>query len=145
MAKTPASIASHPIHPMIIAVPLGLWVFSFACDIIYLFTHGAVWETVALYSKAGGIAGALVAAIPGFIDWLSLTPNTRTKRIGTWHMILNLLAVVLYAINVWWRNSLIEPNFGPIVLSAITILFLCVSGWLGGALVYEHGVGVVEK
>ena len=60
--RTPDSIAGHP---MLITLPIGLWLFSFACDRIYQFGgEDAVWKTVALYTMAGGVAGALLAAIP---------------------------------------------------------------------------------
>ena len=79
---SPASIAKHPLHPILVALPIGLWVFSLVSDVIYLMHWGGpVWKDVALYTMAGGIGGALLAAIPGFIDLLSLS-NGRVKRMG---------------------------------------------------------------
>jgi uncharacterized membrane protein len=69
---SPASVAKHPLHPMLVAFPIGLWVFSLVCDIVRLFGGAPVWSTLALYTIGGGIAGALLAAIPGFIDYLSI-------------------------------------------------------------------------
>ena len=85
--RTPANVAGHPIHPMLITLPIGLWVFSFVCDLFFVFGSGApVWSTVALYTMAGGIVGALAAAIPGFIDLLSL-PARAKRRSSTWRSI----------------------------------------------------------
>ena len=69
--RTPASIGKHPIHPMLGVFPIGLWIFSLACDLIS-FTVAApdVWHTVAFYSMVGGLIGALAAAVPGLIDLL---------------------------------------------------------------------------
>ena len=53
---------------------------------------------MAFYTLAGGIVGALVAEIPGLIDLLSIQ-NPKTKSIGIWHMVINLLAVALYCVN----------------------------------------------
>jgi uncharacterized membrane protein len=146
MSKTPASIGHHPVHSMLIALPLGLWIFSFVCDLIFFFGgRMSVWWTVSLYSMCGGIVGAIIAAVPGFIDWLSLTAGTKAKTIGTWHMILNSTALLLYVLNVIWRRSAVEPTFGPFLLSCVLIVFLSVSGWLGGAMVYEHKVGVKDS
>ena len=49
---SPASIAKHPLHPMLVALPIGLWIFSFLSDVIYLLRWGggSVWEDVA-YSR----------------------------------------------------------------------------------------------
>src|SRR5215204_5484644 len=97
--KTPASIAGHPIHPMLVAVPIGLWIFSLVCDLVHVSgALGDSWNIVALYTLAGGIAGALLAAVPGFIDMLSLPwPIKRTALI---HMGINLTVVALYAVNL---------------------------------------------
>jgi hypothetical protein len=69
--RTPASIFTHPIHPMLIVFPIGLWIFSLACDLIRLAgASGDAWSIVALFSMVGGFIGALCAAVPGFIDLL---------------------------------------------------------------------------
>ena len=134
--KTPASIAGHPIHPMLVAIPIGLWIFSLVCDLAHLFGAGENWRIVALYTLAGGIAGALLAAVPGFIDMLSLTsPIRRTALI---HMGINLSVVALYAVNLWLRLQ----GSTLVWLSVLGLGLLVVSGWLGGKMVFEHGVGV---
>ncbi len=138
--KTPASIAGHPIHPMLVAVPIGLWIFSLVCDLVHLAGASSEnWKIVALYTLAGGIVGALVAAIPGFIDMLSL--QQPIKRIALFHMGINLTVVALYAVNFWLRSPGAQDSTG-VWLSVIGISFLVVSGWLGGKMVFEHGVGV---
>lgn len=139
--RTPANIAKHPIHPMLVAIPIGLWIFSFACDLIHaLGGTSPNWEVAALYSMIGGIAGALLAAIPGVIDLLSLPSGI--KRIGLIHMGINLTVVVLYCVNAWMRTSGGRPAESMIWLSAISIGLLVISGWLGGKMVYVHGVAV---
>ena len=93
--QTPASIARHPIHPMLVPIPIGLWIFSFVCDLVYRFGGAAEpWTTIALYSMVGGILGALLAAVPGLIDLLSLPEGPRATAIK--HMALNLTIVALY-------------------------------------------------
>lgn len=62
--KTPASIAGHPIHPMLVAVPIGLWIFSLVCDLVHRSGQGDNWNIVALYTLAGGIAGASSLPFP---------------------------------------------------------------------------------
>jgi uncharacterized membrane protein len=138
--KTPASIAGHPIHPMLVTVPIGLWIFSLVCDLVHLFgAASGNWKIVALYTLAGGTAGALIAAIPGFIDMLSLQAPIR--RIALFHMGINLTVVALYAVNFWLRLEGAQNSTG-VWLSVAGIGFLVVSGWLGGKMVFEHGVGV---
>jgi uncharacterized membrane protein len=139
--KTPARIAKHPIHPMLIALPIGLWLFSLVSDIIYRTGWGpTVWHDVAFYTLAGGIVGALIAAVPGLIDLLSL--SGRPKVIGFWHMIFNLIALAFFAISLWLRTSYPPSATSPLVYSIVGIVLLGISGWLGGELVYQHAVAV---
>jgi len=137
---TPASVAGHPIHPMLVPIAIGLWIFSFVCDLFFLSGRPGAWPTVALYTMVGGIVGALLAAVPGFIDLLSLPEGL--KRTAIIHMTINLTVVALFAINAWMRFGNPESLRTPMILSAVALGFLVVSGWLGGKMVYEYGVGV---
>jgi uncharacterized membrane protein len=141
--NTPASVRDHPIHAMLIVFPIALWIFSLVSDIIYhAGSQNTLWKAVAFYSMAGGIVGALMAAIPGFIDYLSL-PAGRVKKIATTHMVLNLIVTAVFIFSLGIRYSAMPSSdmFG-VALSIVGIAVLFVSGWLGGALVYEHRVGV---
>lgn len=137
--RTPANIAKHPIHPMLVAIPIGLWIFSLACDVIRVMGGTSPnWQIAAYYTLVGGILGALVAAVPGFIDMLSLPRGL--KRIALIHMTINLTVVALY---VW--NAYLRKHGGidlAVWLSLIAVGLLAVSGWLGGKMVYVHGVAV---
>jgi len=140
--RTPASIGGHPIHPMLVPIAIGCFIFSFASDLICLATgDNQLWNTLAYYTMIGGILGALAAALPGLVDLLSLPPGY-TKGIAIKHMSINLTVVVIYVINAWMRHGNPSSLKVPMILSLVTILLLLVSGWLGGKMVYEAGVGV---
>ena len=141
--STPASIRKHPIHPMLIVFPIALWVFSLVCDIVYhMGSHNVFWKGMAFYTMAGGALGAVFAAIPGFIDYLSIT-DPRAKRVATTHMVLNLIVVAVFIFNLGIRfNGAPEGELFGVMLSIVGIGLMSVSGWLGGSLVYEHGVGI---
>jgi len=136
-----ARIAKHPIHPMLIVFPIGLWIFSFVMDLIYFFwSADQVWNTVALYTMIGGIAGALIAALPGFIDYMELPP--RIKAIATWHMSINLILVALYVVNAALRVKGAPVLSTPMVLSLVGVIVVSIAGWLGGEMVYVFGAAV---
>ncbi len=141
--RTPASIAKHPIHPMLVNFPIGLWIFSLVCDLISLGVAApAVWSTVAFYSMVGGFIGALAAAVPGFIDLLYYKGGAPpVKKIALTHMTINLSVVVLYAVNIGLRIGGVSTMV-PIILSIIGVCAIAVSGWLGGQMVHVYGVGV---
>ena len=99
---------------------------------------------MAFVSMAGGIIGALAAAIPGYLDFRSLTAPD-VHRIARWHMVINLSIAVLFIVNLWLRIAN-EPNAAlPVILSFVGIGMLGISGWLGGELVYVHGVAVEKQ
>jgi uncharacterized membrane protein len=138
--STRITIAGHPIHPMLVTIPIGLWVFSFICDLVFVSTGDARWDITAYFTLGGGIVGALLAAVPGLLDFLGLH-EPRERRVGMIHLILNLSIVAIQAINFWLRS---EPDVSvgnlPVLLSLVAIAVLVVSGWLGGQLVHVFGV-----
>ena len=143
--SSPASIAKHPIHPMLVPFPIALWIFSLICDLVYALNWGgSLWKDMAFFSMAGGVIGALLAAIPGYFDYRSLE-TADVQRIGWWHMVINLSLATLFAINLWLRFGN-EPNaLLPVILSFVGIAGLGISGWLGGELVYVHGAAVEQQ
>jgi uncharacterized membrane protein len=142
MAESRASIAKHPLHPMLVVVPLGLWVAALAFDIAAAFTTNGTWRTIAFWNIIGGIIGALVAAVPGFLDYLTM--QGRVGRTATWHMILNLTAVAVFALNAFVRTRVGMESGWPLILTVIGVVGVFVAGWLGGEMVYVERVGVIE-
>jgi len=139
--RTPARIFDHPIHPMLIPFPIGLWVFSFAADITYRVGGDPTWLTMAYWTMLAGTVGALVAAIPGLIDYLSLT-DPYTVRIGTIHLTLNLTIVGLFVANLVLRSLGHPADAVQFILSLVAIALLLVSGWFGWEMIYRGGVAV---
>jgi len=144
--SSPASFMRHPIHPMLIPFPIALWVFSFVADIIYLWRGNVGWEWMAYWTILAGCLGAVAAAIFGIIDYFSIK-DKEVAKIAGWHARINVLALVLFAVSWYFRRGVdfANPNGKltiPIVLSAIGIVAVTISGWLGGELVFKHGVAV---
>src|SRR4051794_13397774 len=139
--SSPASVKDHPIHPMLVGLPSGLWVFAVVCDIVHAANGSPISQTVATYCVAGGIAGGMLAAIPGLIDYFSID-EAEMKRIANLHLAVNLAAVVVFAINLWLRFHLPAESNLPLWLSVIGVLAIGVGGWLGGEMVYVKGMAV---
>jgi len=142
MMASPASV--QKIHPVVNSIPIPLWIFSLVCDVIYAMDWGGViWNDMAFYTMVGGLLGALAAAIPGYLDYRSVTiPPPRMVGQWQWQTLIKLSIVLLFAINLWLRMGS-EPGAPlPIILSALAIAMLGASGWLRGDLVYVHGAAV---
>jgi uncharacterized membrane protein len=90
---------------MLVGLPIGLWVFALVCDIVSASGGTDVWRSVALYCVAGGIAGAALAAVPGLIDYLSIN-EAAMRRIATFHLLVNVIALAVFATNLWSRLAL---------------------------------------
>src|SRR4029078_291243 len=140
--ETRATVAEHPIHPMLIPFPIALLIFSLASDLIFLFGFGGPgWKDVALYTMIGGIIGGLAAAIPGYVDYRSLNDPV-TIRLAQMHMVINVGLVLLFTVNAGLRIMNDPEALLPLFLSLHRVGALAVSGWLGGELVYVQGVAV---
>lgn len=144
MATTPASVDKHPLHAILVAFPIGLWTFSLVCDLIFRFaSREPVWHLMAWYTLVAGVIGAVVAAVPGVIDFFSIT-DPRAGKVGMAHLVINVGLVGLYSINAWLRTLVGPDSVVPVLLSVVGVAGLVVTGWLGGEMVYVHKVGVAQ-
>ena len=144
MATTPASVDKHPLHAILVAFPIGLWMFSLVCDLIFRFaSREPVWHLMAWYTVVAGLIGAVVAAVPGVIDFFSIT-DPRAGKVGMAHLVINVGLVGLYSINAWLRTVVGPDSVVPVLLSVMGVAGLAVTGWLGGEMVYVHKVGVAQ-
>jgi uncharacterized membrane protein len=139
--STRATIAGHPIHPMLVTLPIGLWIFSMVCDFVFIATDDSRWAVTAYFTLGGGIIGALLAAIPGLVDLLGLH-DARAQRVGVIHLVLNLAIVAVQAVNFWLRmvGPVGDIEVLPRAISIVAVAALIASGWLGGHLVHVFGV-----
>jgi len=149
MQPSRAQIAHHPVHPMLVVFPVGLYITSFIFDLVYLAQGDPFWYRAAYWTMLVGLVGNLIAPLPGFIDYLKITPKTEARQIGTYHLTLGLTLAILYLINLLMRNGGAIPAdqrpWGTIFLNLVGVLLLGVQGWLGGELVYRFGIGVDER
>jgi uncharacterized membrane protein len=139
-----AKLLGHPIHPMLIVLPLGLLIAAVAFDVVHLITDDPLWSTVSYWNIAGGIVGGLLAAVFGLWDWLAIPAGTRAKAIGLLHGVGNVVVLLLFAASWWLRRAdpLYVPSTASFVLALAGLGLGGVTGWLGGELVNRLGVGV---
>ena len=145
--KSTASIAGHPIHPMLIPFPVAFLVSAFATDVVFWSSGDAGWATASIWFLGAGVIMALVAALFGFTDFFG---DARIRSLGdAWqHMIGNLIAVVLALINwyIRYRSGAAVGVFPyGIWISLATVLLLLFNGWKGWEMVYRHHVGISDS
>ena len=139
-------LLGHPIHPMLIVLPLGLFIAGVIFDALFLYGGNGAFATVGYWNVAGGIVGGLLAAVFGLIDWLAVPAGTRAKRIGLLHGSTMVVVVALFAFVWWTRSNAIDPSptASVFAIEVVALLLGTVGGWLGGELVDRLGVGVDE-
>ena len=139
-----AKILGHPIHQILVPLPLGVLTMSVVFDVIALsLSRHAALFTAAHYMLAAGVISALLAALFGLVDFLAIPAGTRAKRVGAMHGIGNVIVVLLFAAS-WFlrRGHPADPDTIAIALSLVAAAISGVTGWLGGELVDRLGVGV---
>jgi len=144
--KSTASIAGHPIHPMLVTLPIGFLVAALLSDIGYLINHSAFWAEASRWLILGGIITGVLAALFGLIDFLTIA-YVRSRTAAWVHFLGNAAAIVLSIINLIIRPSGATadvPSAG-VILSLIVVLIFLVTGWLGGELSYRYRVGVMPR
>ncbi|MFD0363107.1 DUF2231 domain-containing protein [Nocardia sp. GCM10030253] len=140
----------HPFHPILVTVPLGAWVASLIFDIASRFADDPVFLAKgSLWLIAIGVLGALAAAAIGLLDLLAIPTGTAAFRTGLIHMSLNLAVTVAFAVGFLWRRTGGGPHdavpYSQLLLSAVSLAVLAVSGYLGGKLAYRYGVRVADE
>jgi uncharacterized membrane protein len=152
--KSKARIAGHPIHPMLIAFPVALYVATVATLLAFVGTRDLFWYRVAMYTNIAAVVMAAIAAIPGVIDLVSLPRHSRARGTGIRHAAFNVLSLTLFVISaiVLYRKAggFALTNLrttvdvtAPLALSILGVLSTLAAGWLGWTLVQTHHVGVL--
>jgi uncharacterized membrane protein len=144
MMESRTKVFGHPIHPMLVVFPMGLFISAVIFDLLYFWGGNTALASVAFWNIGVGIIGGLLAAVFGTIDWFAIPAGTRAKRLGLLHGVGNVVVVLMFAASWWLRSTL--PDFTPstaaTALAVVAVMLVAVTGWLGGELVDRLGVGV---
>jgi uncharacterized membrane protein len=139
----------HPLHPAVVAVPLGTWSASVLFDLAsQVVAHPQFLVRGAAWLLATGVLGALVAAALGLLDLLAIPPGTAAMRTAVLHAALSSTALVLFTGSLVWRLGRLDADGtpgGPLALSLLALAVVGASGFLGGELAYRHGVRVTHE
>jgi nitrite reductase/ring-hydroxylating ferredoxin subunit/uncharacterized membrane protein len=146
--RSKASFKGHPIHPMLIPFPFAFLTGALLFDAAgLLLARPGLWATGG-HLAAAGVLTALLAAVPGFIDYFyTVPPRSSGKQRATRHMLLNLTAVTLVAAAWLLRRGgdPQAPNVAVVGLELVAITLLSVAGWMGGTMAYRNQIGVDHR
>ncbi len=142
-APSTAAVAGHPLHATLVPFPIVCFTLALVTDVLYWRTANMMWQNFSAWLLFAGLVVGCVAALFGLIDLLSR--GSLRRRARAWvHGIGNLVVLVLA-----FFNNLVHSADGwtavvpyGLVLSAVTVLVLIVTVWLGRAMVFREAIGV---
>ena len=140
-----ARVAGHPLHPALVHFPVGLWLSAVLWDLVgWWQASDPLWWQLSYWCLALGLASALPTVVTGLIEFLAIPPGEPAMDTATAHMMAMLGATFIFAAS-WFLRAKAEaagnPTMWALLLSFAGAAVLVVGGWLGGTLVYRHGVG----
>jgi uncharacterized membrane protein len=141
-----ANLIGHPLHPILVTLPIGFWVATWIADIGFWWTGADTWAAAALWLLGAAIIAAALAATAGLIDFIG---DARIRNLtDAWHHAIgNVLAVLLSVFNFFWRLENGSAAVLPVglIISFIVIGIILFTGWKGGELVFRHRVAVYDE
>jgi uncharacterized membrane protein len=141
--RSTASIAGHPIHAMLVPIPIVCFVGTLITDLVYWRTAAMMWANFSAWLLTVGLVVSILVVIAGLIDFAG---DRRVRAISTaWvHGLGNGVALLLEIVNAFVHSRDAYSSVVPdgLILSALAVLIFVVTSWLGAGLVYRHGVGV---
>jgi uncharacterized membrane protein len=141
-------LPGHPLHPPLTDATIGIY------------TGAAVFGVLSILGVSEGntapawwlalIAGLVVTgptAVTGLIDWLGITRGTSLWRTATLHMLSMLTATAFFLVAaILGHDGYVdgEVTSGSLLLTLVGFAFLTLGGWLGGTVVFVHGMRVLD-
>jgi uncharacterized membrane protein len=141
--RSNASVHGHPLHAMLVPVPIACFIGTLITDVVYWRTAATLWVDMSGWLLIVGLIVAVIAAAVGLIDFLA-EPRIRILRAAWIHVLCNaaILALAIIDVLIHMRDAYTSVVPAGVILSALVVLILLVSGWNGWSMVYRHRVGV---
>jgi uncharacterized membrane protein len=139
-------VGGHPVHAALSDFPLVLLLLWVALDGTALVVGSPLLWMLGRWALIGGVAAAVLAASAGFVDYLSVGETVpRAVRTASAHLAVMLSVTCIAVIDLVYRGAVAPTGVGLVLhIAALALVAagLGAGGWLGGHLVFHHGVGV---
>jgi uncharacterized membrane protein len=141
-----ANLMGHPLHPILITLPIGFFIATFLFDLVFWQTRTEMWATGGLWLLGAGLIAAALAAVAGLIDFIG---DARIREISdAWHHAIgNVILVLVQLFSFYQRYRYGASAVVPLglSLSLVAVLIMLFTGWKGGELVFRHRVAVYDE
>jgi uncharacterized membrane protein len=141
-------LPGHPLHPPLTDATIGTYTFASVAGL--LSALGVSEQNAATAWWLALMVGVIVTgptAVTGFIDWLGITWGTPLWRTATIHMLSMVTATVFFLLAaIFGHDGYVDGavTAGPLALTFVGFAFLTLGGWLGGTVVFVHGMRVLN-
>ncbi len=141
--RSTASVAGHPIHAMLVPIPIVCFIGTFITDLVYWRTAAMMWADMSAWLLTIGLIVSIFVVIAGLTDFIG-DRRVRALKAAWVHGLGNGLVLILSILNAFVHSRDAYTSVVPtgLVLSTLVVLILAVTAWSGATLVYRHGVGV---
>ena len=141
--KSRANIKGHPIHPMLIPFPVAFFTGTLIFDILGIVNDNRNFWSIGEWLVIAGIIGAVLAAVPGVIDYFgTVPPDSSAKKRATKHGLTNITMLILFCIAAYYRRGENASSTVILALEGVGFILMCIAGWMGATLVYRNQIGV---
>jgi uncharacterized membrane protein len=139
-------LRGRPLHAMLVPIPIFCFTATLVTDIVYWRTAAMQWANISAWLLVVGLIASLFAAPAGLIDFFG-DRRIREIRAAWIHALGNITALILSIFNAFIHSRDAYTSVVPsgLILSALVVASLLISGWNGWAMVYRHGVGVLDR
>jgi uncharacterized membrane protein len=143
--RSTAAIYGHPLHPLLVTLPIGFLIGALLTDLAFHGTGDSFWARASIWLIGAGLVSGVLAAIAGFIDFIA-NEYIRSLNLVWYHFIGNAIALVISAISLYLRlgGDPAVVTGTELFLSILVVVIFAVTGWLGGEMVFRHGVGMAD-
>ena len=137
----------RPVHPLLVHFPIALLFLSVAADLVAFFTTSASLRDTGWWALIGAALGGVVTVAAGLFDMRRAPLEEDVHHLVHQHMKVGLALLVAILGLTFWRWTVYRQPNRPVSavyldVALLTMGFAGFQGWLGGELVYSHGVFV---
>jgi uncharacterized membrane protein len=143
-----ARVAGHPLHPALVHFPIGLWLAAVLWDLAGGWSRDPLWRQMSYWCLALGLATALPTIATGLVELLAIPREHPALDAATAHMMAMLSATAAFGASWAIRaaaGAAAEPSVWALLLGFLGAGLVLAGGWLGGTVVYRHGIGREEE
>ncbi len=141
-------LPGHPLHPPLTDATIGTYTFATVAAVLSkLGVADHPFAQASWLALVAGLAVTVLTALAGFFDWLSITWGSELWKTATLHLLTMLTATTFFLLAaIFGHGGYVDHavTSGAFILTLIGFVLLTAGGWLGGAVVFVHGMRVLS-